>query len=196
MESGRYFQDVGDEEHTVSKQDYLGQRRRGMTVLVADGSRVEIPDGERNRRIYGESGNKYGKAKEHIKELKRPMVERREMILCDRNKASSELMDYLEKAGFYYLIRLHSGNYKAEAAGMGKRNRPIPRHELYMTFLRLRRRKPRVPSSTASLCEVFFALTSSLQGKMHESAFLFDFMREAQQTASALNAPLTPPGLP
>jgi hypothetical protein len=32
-----------------------------MVVLAVDGSRVEIPNREENRRVYGESENKYGK---------------------------------------------------------------------------------------------------------------------------------------
>jgi hypothetical protein len=35
---------------------------RGMAALAADGSRVETPNSEENRRIYGESENKCGKA--------------------------------------------------------------------------------------------------------------------------------------
>jgi hypothetical protein len=33
-----------------------------MVVLAVDGSRVEIPNSEENRQVYGESENKYGKA--------------------------------------------------------------------------------------------------------------------------------------
>ena len=84
----QYFQEVGKEEQTVSKQDYLQQRRKlnpevfkllnrkylrdfyrgdegtlweGHMVLAVDGSRAEIPNSRENRREYGESENRYGK---------------------------------------------------------------------------------------------------------------------------------------
>jgi hypothetical protein len=89
MEIRHYFQTAEKMEKTVSKQDYLKQRQklnpevfkllngnylkrfytgqnvkewRGYLVMAADGSRAEIPDSEENRRTYGESINKYGKA--------------------------------------------------------------------------------------------------------------------------------------
>ncbi|MDR0708350.1 MAG: transposase [Treponema sp.] len=123
-----------------------------MAALAADGSRVETPNGEENRRVYGESENKCGKAaaranfsglydvynrffldigvrhfrsggleeaKEHIGELKAIAGERPTLIVFDRSYTSLEFMNYLEKGGIKRLIRLHSGDYKAEATGMG-----------------------------------------------------------------------------
>ena len=89
MELRHYFQAAEKAEQTVSKQDYLKQRQklnpevfkilngnylkrfyggkeakewRGYLVMAADGSRAEIPNSAENRRVYGESINKYGKA--------------------------------------------------------------------------------------------------------------------------------------
>ena len=89
MEVRHYFQAVGKVEQTVSKQDYLKQRQKlnprvfktlsrnylkqfyggteakewnGYLVMAVDGSRAEIPNSEENRKEYGESVNKYGKA--------------------------------------------------------------------------------------------------------------------------------------
>jgi hypothetical protein len=88
MEIRHYFQEMERIEQTVSKQDYLRQRQKlnpevfkvlnrnylkrfyrgqealkwqGYLVMAVDGSRAEIPNSEENRRVYGESINKYGK---------------------------------------------------------------------------------------------------------------------------------------
>jgi hypothetical protein len=88
MEVRHYFQEAGKMEKTVSKQDYLQQRRKlnpevfkvlnrnylrrfyaeaeaerwqGYLVLANDGSKAEIPNSEENRLVYGQSGNQYGK---------------------------------------------------------------------------------------------------------------------------------------
>ena len=57
-------------------------------------------------------------AKEHIKTLKEIIGERKVLIIFDRNYASLEFIDFLEEAGIYYLIRLHSTNYKTEVSQM------------------------------------------------------------------------------
>ncbi|MDR1316751.1 MAG: transposase [Spirochaetales bacterium] len=84
----QYFQAAEKVEQTVSKQDYLRRQqnlnpqvfrllnqgyprsfyngngavsRHGCVVLSADGSRAEIPNSQENRKVYGESGNQYGK---------------------------------------------------------------------------------------------------------------------------------------
>jgi hypothetical protein len=68
-------------------------------------------------------------AKAHIGELKEIAGEQPALIIFDRNYAPLEFMNYLEKRGIKYLIRLHAGNYKAEAAGMGKRDEEVePAH--------------------------------------------------------------------
>jgi hypothetical protein len=88
MEVSRYFQEAGKEEQTVSKRDYLQQRRKlntrvfkhlnrrylgdfyrgeeaalreGYVVLAIDGSGAEIPNSRENRKKYGESENQYRK---------------------------------------------------------------------------------------------------------------------------------------
>jgi len=87
MEIRKFFQAAGKMEQSVSKQDYLKQRKklnpevfkllnsdylkqfyrgqeakgwRGYLVLAEDGSRAEIPDSAENRKTYGENGNQHG----------------------------------------------------------------------------------------------------------------------------------------
>jgi len=89
MEVRHYFQTMEKAEQTVSKQDYLRRRQKlspavfkilkrnylrrfyggqealqwhGYLVMAIDGSRAEMPNSEENRRVYGESINKYGKS--------------------------------------------------------------------------------------------------------------------------------------
>ena len=89
MEVRRYFQEAGKMEKTVSKQNYLKQRKKlnpevfkllnrnyitrfyegqeakewqGYLVMAIDGSRVEIPNSKENREVYGESKTRYGKS--------------------------------------------------------------------------------------------------------------------------------------
>jgi hypothetical protein len=209
MELRQYFQAVGKMEQTVSKQDYLRQRQKlnpevfrllnrkylqdfyggtevrtwhGMVVLAADGSRVEIPNSAENRREYGESENRYGKAvaranfsglydvynrffldiglhhfrsseieeaRAHIPELKQ-IVQLPALIICDRNYVSLEFMNYLEKAGIKYLIRLHSGDYKAEVAGM---RRAAGEVELIHTKARLEHLRRTMPEREKELAQ-------------------------------------------
>jgi hypothetical protein len=87
MEIRKFFQEAGKMEQSVSKQDYLKQRKKlnpevfrllnrgylkqfyggqeakgwkGYLVLAEDGSRAEIPDSAENRQAYGENGNQHG----------------------------------------------------------------------------------------------------------------------------------------
>jgi hypothetical protein len=89
MEVRQYFQAIGKEENTVSKQGYLQQRQKlnpevfkmlnsnylkrfyegeegvlwnGYLVCAVDGSRAEIPNSKENRRTYGQSVNQHGQA--------------------------------------------------------------------------------------------------------------------------------------
>jgi hypothetical protein len=202
MELRRYFQETGDGEPAVSKQDYLRQRQKlnpkvfkllnreylrhfyagkevkwwqGMIVLAVDGSRVEIPNSKENRQVYGESENKYGKAvaranfsglydvyngffvdigvhhfrsseleeaKEHIGELKEIIGEQPVLIIFDRNYASLELMNYLEKRGIKYLIRLHAGDYKAEVVSMSSGDEEVELGHTKTRLEHLRRTRP------------------------------------------------------
>jgi hypothetical protein len=83
IEVRQYFQATENREQMVSKQDYFQRRKhlnpqvfktlnrrylqqyyggnegrtwRGYLVFAIDGSRVEIPNSEENRKTYGESG--------------------------------------------------------------------------------------------------------------------------------------------
>jgi hypothetical protein len=57
-------------------------------------------------------------AKAHITALKKIVGDYPVLIMFDRNYASLEFMDFIEKAGLKYLIRLHESYYKAERTGM------------------------------------------------------------------------------
>ena len=208
MELRHFFQAARKVGQTVSKQDYLKQRRKlnpevfrelnrnylgrfygseepeewlGYLVLAVDGSRAEIPDSPENRKAYGASRNQYGnavaranisglhdvlngfmldigihqyrdseikEAKANIKALKRIVGDRPVLILFDRNYASLEFMDFLEKAGVKYLIRLHKDDYKAEVGGMQGTDGEV---ELAYTKARLRELKKKEPKRAAEL---------------------------------------------
>jgi hypothetical protein len=202
MELRQYFQAAGNMEQTVSKQDYLKQRQKlnpevfrllnrkylqnfyegrevktwyGMVVLAIDGSRVEIPNSAENRREYGESENRYGKAvaranfsglydlynrffldiglhhfrsseieeaRAHIPELRKIVGKLPTLIIFDRNYVSLEFMNYLEKRGIKYLIRLHSGDYKTEVAGMSRADEEVELAHNKIRLEHLRRTMP------------------------------------------------------
>ena len=208
MEVRHYFQAVEKVEQTVSKQDYLRRRQKlnpevfkilnrnylkrfysgqeverwqGYLVMAVDGSRAEIPNSEENRRVYGESINKYGKAvartnlsalhdvynrfildigmhhyrsseiedaKAHIGALKEIVGESPVLIMFDRNYESLEFMDYLEREGIKYLIRLHKGNYEAEKAQMRSADEEV---ELVYTRARLGHLKEKSPERMREL---------------------------------------------
>ncbi|MFP3041616.1 IS4 family transposase [Treponema primitia] len=226
MEIRQYFQMADKVEQTVSKQDYLKQRRKlnpevfkvlnreylrdyyetdeaklwnGYLVLAVDGSRVEIPNSEENRKTYGESENQYGKAvaranfsglydvynrffldigihhftssekeegKEHIKAIRQIVGNRPVLLIFDRNYVSLEFINYLEKAGVNYLIRLHKRNYKAEVDGMGSRDEWV---ELQHTKNRLRNLKEEALKRAAEL-----ELQGSTRARIVKARFGFD----------------------
>jgi hypothetical protein len=74
-------------------------------------------------------------ARAHIGILKETVGDRPVLIMFERNYASLEFMDFLEKAGVKYLIRLHAGDYKGERALMRGNDEEV---ELAHTALRLR----------------------------------------------------------
>jgi len=210
MELRQYFQAAGKMEQTVSKQDYLKQRQNlnpevfkvlnrnylkrfyngreantwhGYLVMAIDGSRAEIPNSEENRRVYGESENKYGKqvaranisavhdvlnrfildvgihhyrdseieeAKAHITTLKEITADKPVLIMFDRNYSSLEFIDFLEKSGVKYLIRLHEGDFTAERTGMESADEEI---ELAHTAHRLRQIRKKFPQRAQELKE-------------------------------------------
>jgi len=149
--------------------------------MAIDGSRAEIPNSEDNRKVYGESINKYGKAvaranisalhdvfnrfildigihnyqdseieeaKAHITALKEIVGNRPVLVMFDRNYASMEFVDFLEKTGVKYLIRLHQGDYGTERAGMKSKDEEV---NLACTKNRLRQLKKKSPQRAAEL---------------------------------------------
>jgi len=68
--------------------------------------------------IHPCQGSEISEAKEQIAALKRTVGERKTLIIFDRGYVSLEFMDFLERSGVFYLIRLQPGTFKAEAAQM------------------------------------------------------------------------------
>jgi hypothetical protein len=87
-------------------------------------------------------------AKAHIAALKGIVGERPVAIMFDRNYASLEFADFLEKSGVKYLIRLHNGDYAAERAGMKSDDEEV---ELACTKHRVRQLKKKSPERAAEL---------------------------------------------
>ena len=75
--------------------------------------------------IHHYRSSEIAEARAHLPEIKHIMGEQPVLILFDRNYASLECMNYLEKAGVQNLIRLHSTDYKAQRAGMRKADEPV-----------------------------------------------------------------------
>ena len=65
--------------------------------------------------IHPCQSSEISEAKSHIAPLKGIVGERKTLIIFDRGYVSLEFMDFLEKSGIFYLIRLQPGTFKAEA---------------------------------------------------------------------------------
>jgi hypothetical protein len=87
-------------------------------------------------------------AKAQINALKEVVGDRPVLIMFDRNYASIEFMDFLEKAGIKYLIRLRSIDYKTERAGMQSADEEV---ELICTKVRLHALKQKSPQRVREL---------------------------------------------
>ena len=87
-------------------------------------------------------------AKGHIGALKEITGGRPALIMFDRNYASLEFIDYLEKSGVKYLIRLHKDDYEAERAEMHSNDEEV---ELSYTKNRLRTLQKKSPERAAEL---------------------------------------------
>jgi hypothetical protein len=89
-------------------------------------------------------------AKGHLQALKEIVGENPVLIMFDRNYASLEFMDILEKSGIKYLIRLHEGDYKAERDGMNSTDEEV---ELVHTNTRLRHIREKSPGRARELAQ-------------------------------------------
>ena len=87
-------------------------------------------------------------AKAHIETLKEIMGNRPVLIMFDRNYVSLEFMDYLEKSGVKYLIRLHEGDFKAERSEMQRTDEEV---ELVHTKSRLHHLRKKSPQRAEEL---------------------------------------------
>ena len=98
--------------------------------------------------IHKYTDSEIEEAKAHIVALKGIAGERPALIMFDRNYASLEFADFLEKSGVKYLIRLRKGNYAAEQAGMKSGDEEV---ELACTNHRLRHLKKESPERAAEV---------------------------------------------
>jgi len=100
--------------------------------------------------IHNYRDNEIEEAKAHIRILKETVGDRSVLIMFDRNYASLEFVDYLEKSGLKYLIRLHTGDYKAERAAMESEDDEVL---LGFTNTRLAHLKQKSPERARELAE-------------------------------------------
>ena len=98
--------------------------------------------------IHRKDASEIEEAKAHIAALKEITGERPVLIMYDRNYASLEFMDFLEKAGVKYLIRLRSADYKAEREGMKQTDEEV---DLMCTKPRLNALKQKSPRRAQEL---------------------------------------------
>ena len=81
-------------------------------------------------------------ARGHLPEIREVVGEQPVLIIFDRNYPSLEFMNYMEKAGIKYLIRLHSKDYKAERASMDRADGEVALLHNKVRLEHLRRTKP------------------------------------------------------
>jgi len=81
-------------------------------------------------------------AKAHIEAIKEIVGEKPALIMFDRNYASLEFANFLEKSGIKYLIRLHKNDYEEERARMKSNDEEV---ELIYTKSRLGHLKDKSP---------------------------------------------------
>jgi hypothetical protein len=98
--------------------------------------------------IHHYCGSEIEEAKAHIAAVKEIVDGPPLLMLYDRNYASLEFIDFLEKSGVKYLIRLHEGDYKEEIAGMKGRDGEV---DLFYTKARLRPLKEKRPERAEEL---------------------------------------------
>ena len=87
-------------------------------------------------------------AREHISVLKETIGNRSALIMFDRNYASLEFANFLEKSGIKYLIRLHETDFKAERDGMRSADEEV---EIVHTLNRLMHLEKKNPQRAQEL---------------------------------------------
>jgi hypothetical protein len=100
--------------------------------------------------IHHYRDSEIAEAKAHITALKEIAGKRPLLIMFDRNYASLEFVDFLEKSGLKYLIRLHSTNYKAEVTQMHSNDEEV---ELAHNKSRLEHLKRSMPERERELAK-------------------------------------------
>ena len=119
--------------------------RANMSVLHDVYNRFVVDIG-----IHHYRDSEIAEAKAHITGLKEIVGKRPVLIMFDRNYASLEFVDFLEKSGLKYLIRLHSTNYKAEVAQMHSNDEEV---ELAHNKSRLEHLKRSMPERERELAK-------------------------------------------
>jgi len=89
-------------------------------------------------------------ARAHLLALKEVTEEKPVLIMFDRNYASLEFIDFLDKSGVKYLIRLHENDFKAERTRMKSTDEEV---EIAMTYKRLRHIRNKFPQRAQEMQE-------------------------------------------
>jgi hypothetical protein len=116
--------------------------------------------------IHHYKGSEISHAKRHIAPLMEITGGRKALIIFDRGYASLEFIDFLEKSGVYYLIRLQPNDFKAEAAQMRRNDEWV---EIKHTTKRLYHLKEKMPER-----EQESAKTASTSARMVKTVFKND----------------------
>jgi hypothetical protein len=98
--------------------------------------------------IHKYTDSEIAEAKAHIPELREITGDRPTLLMFDRNYSSLEFIDFLERSGVKYLIRLHSNDFATERAGMARADERV---ELAHTPKRLRHIRQKFPLRASEL---------------------------------------------
>jgi hypothetical protein len=117
-------------------------------------------------------GSEIVEAKAHIAALKEIVGDRPVLLMFDRNYSSLEFIDFLDKSGVKYLIRLHSDDFKAERDEMKKADEEV---ELVCTAGRLGNVRQKLPERASQLKQqktVNARIIKTVLGNGEQAAFV------------------------
>ena len=115
-------------------------------------------------------------ARAHIEALKAIAGEKPVLIMFDRNYESLEFMDFMEREGIKYLIRLHKGNYEAEKAQMSSTDQEV---KLVYTRARLGHLRVKSPERKRELAQQKSRLVRIIKTRLangEDAAFMTNMM--------------------
>jgi hypothetical protein len=98
--------------------------------------------------IHNYRDSEIEEAKEHISAFKKIAGGKPAILMFDRNYSSLEFIDFLEKSGVNYLIRLHSDDFKVEVNAMKRADEEV---DLVCTKGRLRNVKQKSVKRAAEI---------------------------------------------